>query len=192
MSASARRSPDLSGLYGVIVVCLAILVGDASSATAQDRASEQPIGDLWQGEAPPPSWSGEQAAAALALRSERHKAFMENGVPPEYRNARSPYSEAEKLIPEGRALYTVNCIACHGFRGFGDGDALMDLRPTRMFLAYMINSPDLVDEYLMWTIAGGGAEFGSSMPPYKERLTEREIWKIVVYMRAGFPGSEVP
>lgn len=192
MIASARRSPTLRGLYGVIVVCLAILVGDASGGTAQDRADERAVGDMWRGEAPEPSWSGEQAAASLATRSERHKAFIENGVPPEYRNARNPYSDAEKLIPEGRALYTVHCIACHGFKGFGDGDALMDLRPTRMFLAYMIESPDLVDEYLMWTIAGGGAEFDSSMPPYKDRLTEQEIWKIVVYMRAGFPGSDVP
>ena len=59
-------------------------------------------------------------------------------------------------------------------------------------LTFMIESPDLVDEYLMWTIAEGGAEFGSSMPAYRAFLTQREIWKIVAYMRAGFPGSESP
>ena len=188
----ACRSPALRGLYGVIAVCLAISVGDATSGAAQDRATEPPVGDMWRGEAPEPSWTGEQAAAGYAQRSERHQAFMESGVPPAYRNARSPYSEFERLIPEGRALYTVNCMHCHGPRGFGEGDPLMDLRPTRMFLAFMINTPDLVDEYLMWTIAGGGAEFGSSMPSYGDRLTGLEIWKIVFYMRAGFPGSEVP
>lgn len=192
MNAYARRSGVFIGLYGVIAVCLASFVGCASVEKAEDHSPGQPVGDMWRGEAAAPSWVGEQAAAALALRSERHKAFIDNGVPPKYRNAQNPYANVEDIISDGWALYTVNCLACHGFKGFGDGDALMDLRPTRMFLAYMIESPDLVDEYLMWTIADGGAEFGSSMPSFEERLTELDVWKIVAYMRAGFPGTEVP
>ncbi len=189
---SVIRSAEMRRLFAVMLVWPAIVIGGATGVAADDGAAEQPIGDLWQGQAPPPSWSGEQAAAALAMRSERHKAFIENGVPAEYQDASNPFAASGELVAEGRALYTVNCIACHGFKGFGDGDAMMDLRPTRMFLAYMIESPDLVDEYLIWTISKGGAEFGSSMPPYKDRLTEHDIWKIVAYMRAGFPGSDVP
>jgi mono/diheme cytochrome c family protein len=47
-----------------------------------------------------------------------------------------------------------------------------------------------VDEYLLWTIAEGGVQFGTGMPAYREVLTERQIWWIVTYMRAGFPNVE--
>jgi len=192
MIISARRPSGHGVLCGVIAVFLTLLIGDPSGVAGQERDATRALGDMWRGEAPSPSWSGEPAATAYALRSKRHKAFMQGGVPPEYRNARSPYPAAEKLIPEGRALYTVTCMACHGPKGFGDGDAVMDLRPTPVFLAFMIDSPDLIDQYLMWTIAAGGAEFDSSMPAFEGRLTHREIWKIVAYMRAGFPDSQIP
>jgi mono/diheme cytochrome c family protein len=44
-----------------------------------------------------------------------------------------------------------------------------------------------VDEYMLWSISDGGAAFGTAMPAYKDVLTKDEIWKIVTYMRAGFP-----
>ena len=44
-----------------------------------------------------------------------------------------------------------------------------------------------VDEYLLWSIAEGGKQFGTNMPAFKGTLSRREIWEIVSYMRAGFP-----
>lgn len=179
-------------LCGALAVCLAAFIVDPPRAVGDETASPRTLGDMWRGDAPAPSWSGADAAAAYALRSKRHKAFMQGGVPPEYRNARSPYPAADILLPEGRALYDKECAICHGADGMGDGEAATDLRLPPAFLAFMIESPDLVDEYLMWTIAEGGATFGSSMPAYKAFLTRREIWKIVAYMRAGFPDTERP
>ncbi|GLO76368.1 hypothetical protein MACH18_34480 [Phaeobacter italicus] len=43
------------------------------------------------------------------------------------------------------------------------------------------------DEYLLWAISEGGQRFGTEMPAFREALTEEEIWKIIAYMRAGFP-----
>lgn len=175
MTASARRR-------AAIAACALMMVG-APGAAAQDRA----VGDIWSGQAPAPAWTGEEAAAAYALRSRRHRAFMQGNVPPEYRSAQSPYPATDTLIRDGGAIYAARCADCHGPEGFGDGKAAMDLRPTPAFLAFMIDSPDLVDQYLIWTIADGGAEFGSPMPAYKDTLTDREIWQVVIYMRAGFP-----
>jgi mono/diheme cytochrome c family protein len=39
----------------------------------------------------------------------------------------------------------------------------------------------------MWTISDGGAQFGSEMPNFKDKLTQEEIWQIIAFMRAGFP-----
>ena len=69
----------------------------------------------------------------------------------------------------------------------GDGEAGKSLSPSPALLAYMIQMPMSVDEYMMWTIAEGGKQFGTSMPAYKDILTENDIWEIVSYMRAGFP-----
>lgn len=172
---------------GAVMACLAVVMASPFCALAQDDGGGRALGDMWRGEAPAPNWSGEQAAAGYALRSKRHKAFMQGGVPAEYRNAQSPYPAADMLLPEGGRLYAKECAICHGAKGMGDGEAALDLRLPPAFLAYMIESPDLIDPYLMWTIAEGGAEFGSSMPGYKAFLSNREVWKIVAYMRAGFP-----
>jgi mono/diheme cytochrome c family protein len=51
----------------------------------------------------------------------------------------------------------------------------------------MIKRQRSVDEYLLWTISDGGAQFGTEMPAYKEILADNQIWQIVTYMRAGFP-----
>lgn len=72
----------------------------------------------------------------------------------------------------------------------GDGDAALAVNPSPALLAFMIQTPLGVDEYLMWSVSEGGALFGSDMPAYKDRLSMVEIWKIIAYMRAGFPHAE--
>jgi mono/diheme cytochrome c family protein len=46
----------------------------------------------------------------------------------------------------------------------------------------------LTADYLMWTIAEGGKPFDTDMPAFKNLLTAKQIWQIITYMRAGFPG----
>jgi mono/diheme cytochrome c family protein len=57
----------------------------------------------------------------------------------------------------------------------------------------MIQRPISVDEYLLWSIAEGGKQFDTEMPAFKNILSHEEIWKIIAYMRAGFPsGASTP
>jgi mono/diheme cytochrome c family protein len=90
-------------------------------------------------------------------------------------------------VHDGGRLYKLHCATCHGSKGLGDGEAGRDLTPSPAFLAYMIKRPRSVDEYLLWTISEGGAQFGTEMPSFKEILTDQQIWQIVTYMRADFP-----
>ena len=53
----------------------------------------------------------------------------------------------------------------------------------------MIQRPISVDEYLLWSIAEGGKQFDTEMPAFKDTLAREDIWKIIAYMRAGFPGA---
>ena len=57
-------------------------------------------------------------------------------------------------------------------------------------IAQMIDDPHAVDQYMLWAISEGGLRSGSQMPAFKARLEVRDIWKIVNYMRTGFPPVE--
>ena len=144
--------------------------------------------DIWARErARPPQWEWrEDLSADYLSRAERHREFMQAGVPVEYRHRRNPYPAETGTIREGGRLYRANCEACHGAGGLGDGVAARDLTPPPAFLSFLIERPRAADQYLFWTIAEGGARFGTEMPAYKDSLTESEIWRIISWMRAGF------
>ncbi|MGI9420774.1 MAG: c-type cytochrome [Geminicoccaceae bacterium] len=118
-----------------------------------------------------------------------HWTFMHEGVPEGYRGQISSIAIDEQTIGEGGSLYAENCASCHGPTGQGDGVDGRALNPSPALLAHMIRTPMAVDEYLFWTIAEGGARFDTDMPAHKDKLEADEIWKIVAFMRAGFPGT---
>jgi hypothetical protein len=64
------------------------------------------------------------------------------------------------------------------------------LTPSPALLAYMIQQPIAVDQYLLWSISEGGKPFDTAMPAFKKDLTQEQIWQIVAYLRAGFPAIE--
>lgn len=117
----------------------------------------------------------------------RHMIYMHNGVPPIYRGQTSSLKVTPSVIQEGAALYAQQCVACHGPRGFGDGEAGRGLQPPPANLASMIRMPMLNDEFLLWAVSEGGVPFGTAMPAFKGVLTPEQIWKIAAFMRAGFP-----
>ena len=117
----------------------------------------------------------------------RHMYYMHNGVPTAYRGQTSSLKVTPQVIQEGAALYAEQCAACHGARGFGDGEAGRDLQPPPANLASMIRMPMLNDEFLLWTVSEGGAPLGTGMPAFKGVLSTEAIWKIAAFMRGGFP-----
>jgi mono/diheme cytochrome c family protein len=135
-------------------------------------------------------WGSDNMGPGMRQRKARHRAFMHQGIPAAYRAARNPLSPDAKTIGEGLALYQANCAYCHGATGLGDGVVAKSLSPSPALLAHMIQMPMSVDEYMLWSISDGGAAFETAMPAFKEVLTKDEIWKIVTYMRAGFPAEQ--
>lgn len=117
----------------------------------------------------------------------RHWTFMHEGVPEDYRGQASTITIDQQAIGQGATLYAEHCASCHGLTGQGDGEAGRSLSPSPALLAHMIRTPMAVDEYLFWTISEGGARFETDMPAHKDKLQPNEIWKIVAFMRAGFP-----
>ena len=134
-------------------------------------------------------WAPGMMGQGQQHRMARHWTFMNAGVPSAYRGQRNPMSQAPEIIRAGGELYQKQCEACHGVQGLGNGVIANSLNPSPALLAYMIQMPMSVDEYLLWSISEGGKEFGTGMPGFKESLSEKQIWEIITYMRAGFPAN---
>ena len=109
--------------------------------------------------------------------SARHHAV----VPEEYANLQSPELLDSELVMGGE-LYATMCASCHGEDGLGDGPSAAALDPAHSPVGH--TSTMLSDGYLYWRIAEGGAEFKTTMPAWKDSLTEDEIWALIGYMRA--------
>lgn len=194
--AGNRREPHSSALWPFAALLLALASAAAAPAPSHaqsDDALKPGRGGLdpWNVDlSRPETGAGQEPAPRVRPTAARHVEFIQAGVPVEYRSQRSPYANAPRVITEGGVLYRANCAGCHGQKGRGDGDAGLDLLPSPALLSELMDAQGSVDEYLLWSIAEGGAPFGTAMPAYKDRLSENDIWRIIAYMRAGFPPAD--
>ena len=117
---------------------------------------------------------------------ERHHA----PIPAEYQGKTNPIPADEASLARGEAIYARECATCHGDGGMGDGPASMGLDPAPAPIAH--TSQMLGDSYLFWRISEGGAQFNTAMLPFKDTLTERDIWDVINYVRALGSGEVQP
>lgn len=185
----------LLALLGGLALCTVAGLSPAlwgAHAQTPEQGLDSGLWDRWNpGWMERHMWDPKRMGPGMRQRMARHWRFMQDGTPARYRGARNPLTADAETIAAGRALYDRNCARCHGATGTGNGNSANSLNPSPALLAYMIQMPKLVDEYMLWSIADGGKDFGSPMPAFKATLGREEIWKIVIFMRAGFPASDV-
>ena len=83
-----------------------------------------------------------------------------------------------ETISKGDELYSMYCFSCHGDTGYGDGPAggSMGVRPANF------HDPKIQkqkDGSMFWKLSNGKG----NMPPFKEALTEEQLWQLVVFLR---------
>lgn len=117
--------------------------------------------------------SGASGGAMQSSSEQREKA----------KEIKNPVASDEASLEEGRKLYALHCASCHGPQGKGDGGmALSGGTPS-----------NLVDE--KWDYGGSDGEIfvvirdgvSNDMEGYKERLSEKQIWHIINYLRSIGP-----
>jgi len=111
----------------------------------------------------------------------RHAYVMQHGIDPEYANAHDPLQPSAANLAEGRRLYRLHCVICHGDTGEGS-EAGLRLEPPVQNLARLGQKPIATDGFYDWTVSEGGVPLGSAMPPFKNVLTQEQIWKIILYL----------
>ena len=70
-------------------------------------------------------------------------------------------------------------------KGDGPGASGMDPKPANL----AAEQASLKDDYIFWRVSEGGkmAPFNSSMPAWKGKITDDQIWQIVTYIHTLTP-----
>jgi len=86
---------------------------------------------------------------------------------------------------EGRALFDYYCAPCHGASGRGDGFNAYNLDPRPRDLADSTFQAERSDADLasVITLGGGAAGLSSTMPPWGKTLADRQVRRLVGYIR---------
>jgi mono/diheme cytochrome c family protein len=163
-----------SALVGALVAGVIIVAFLAVCGPESCRLTQVPIG---------------LAPVTTEKSPARKTYYLRNGVPSAYRGKKNPFQATIGNVVEGARLYDLRCAVCHGMMGIGDGEGGEKLDYPPADLGSSLADPLNNDDFFFWTIADGGAPFGTDMPPYRNDLKEAEIWKIVVFMRAAFAES---
>jgi mono/diheme cytochrome c family protein len=75
-----------------------------------------------------------------------------------------------EVIALGKTRFHRSCFYCHGYEGSGGKAATLQRRA------------DLTPELIFNTISNGRIRGSNIMPPWKNTLSEEEIWQLVAYI----------
>jgi mono/diheme cytochrome c family protein len=94
-----------------------------------------------------------------------------------------------KHVAAGAATYIRNCVYCHGDNLDGKGHFARVFNPPPANFEDPGTIAMLQESYLFWRIAKGGpglpkesAPWNSVMPAWEDRLTEEQIWQVIMYL----------
>ena len=112
--------------------------------------------------------------------------------PAEYADKVSNVWTDTDAIARGEKIWVKNCMTCHGAEGHGAGLLAESLSHLPADLSDNFHTaPGDGDAYLYWRLSEGGAiqpftSMGSSMPAFKDMLSERERWDVLAYVHVFF------
>ena len=92
-------------------------------------------------------------------------------------------------VAKGADIYIRNCMYCHGDNLDGRGHFAKGFNPPPANFQDPGTIAMLQEAYLFWRIAKGGpglpkesTPWNSVMPAWEDRLTEEQIWQVIMYL----------
>ena len=91
------------------------------------------------------------------------------------------------VLDRGRALYTANCVACHGESGKGDGPGAGVLTPPPRDHTDRAYMSTLSDKEIGDIIRMGGAIKGKPLMPSNPQINGDDLAALVAHVRSLSP-----
>ncbi len=105
-----------------------------------------------------------------------------NGGNAEARKLKNPVEATAQSLAAGRELFTKNCRSCHGADGKGEGPMKpKDSHPSNLTDADWQRGGSDGEIYAVLR-DGAGPEF--IMRGYKSRMTDKDLWHLVNYVKS--------
>lgn len=120
------------------------------------------------------------AIGALAILAALSPPLEAHGwkVPDEAARRQNPFAEDPESAKRGQDLYGKYCAVCHGLDGRGGGPMASSIKPRPANLKKRAGHHS--DGDFAWKIANGR----KTMPPFKDQLTEDQIWDLVGFIQS--------
>lgn len=96
-------------------------------------------------------------------------------------NLKNPIAFNEKVAAEGKELYGMFCVHCHGKTGQGDGSIVQNDKFPPLPVKF-IEGLDISEGKMFHTITYGKGLMGA----HASQLNKEERWKLVHYIRTAF------
>lgn len=102
----------------------------------------------------------------------------------------NPVKADAASLAAGQKLYTTHCAMCHGATGAGDGVQASKYtpRPSNIMDVEWKHGPS--DGEIFTVIRNGVPK--TAMAPFSKKITERQTWDVVNYIRSIGPKVEPP
>jgi mono/diheme cytochrome c family protein len=111
---------------------------------------------------------------------------MSRWNPPNSANqTKNPQPATPDSLADGMAIYSNRCLACHGPNADGKGERAKSLSMAPADLTPAGAIVHETDGMVFWKISEGHRP----MPAYRNRLTEKERWDLVNYLRSLRPSD---
>jgi mono/diheme cytochrome c family protein len=112
---------------------------------------------------------------------------QDRGGNPAAAAVKNPTPSSAKSIADGQKLYQTNCRHCHGAKGLGDGPLAPTNPPPSNLTDAEWNHGSSDGE--IFSVIKNGAGPDSEMKPMKTKLSDKDIWNVVNYIRSLGPKS---
>ena len=171
--------------YYLLSVALALAIGAGSAVRAQAPQSHE-------GHKPPmdkPSTAKPSTAKpAPSSQAAPHKEGTHTHAAAA--KVTNPIKADEASIAAGQKLYATHCTSCHGPTGAGDGVQAPKFtpRPSNLIDAEWKHGPS--DGEIFTVIRNGIPK--TAMSTFGKKVTERETWDVVNFLRSVGPKTEPP
>ena len=174
------------GRYYLLSVALALAIGGGSAVRAQAPQSHEghkPAAEKPSTTKPSPAKPAPSSQTATPHKEGTHTHAAAAKVT-------NPVKAEEASIAAGQKLYATHCAACHGPTGAGDGVQASKFtpRPSNLIDAEWKHGPS--DGEIFTVIKNGIPK--TAMSAFSKKITERETWDVVNFLRSVSPKTEPP